>query len=107
MSKTQATRPTRAGRGGAGRSPYNERGERLERILTRQGRRLKWLLDHLEQSAHPASRPTLYRARLPEDHPLFINVNDSLWVEIAKILNVHPSEILGTRPSEQIEAKAS
>src|SRR4051794_37679676 len=106
MSKSQVTRPARSGRGGAGRSPYNERGERLEKILTRQGRRLKWVLDQLEESSHSASRLTLYRARLPEDDPLYINVDESLWIEIAKILQVHPSELLGPRLSQQLEAKA-
>lgn len=90
-----ATRKPRSGRGGYGRSPYNERGERLDRILNRQGRRLKWLLDRLDESDHPVSRQTLYRARLPEGDTLYINVTNDLWVEIAKILQVHPSELLG------------
>jgi hypothetical protein len=105
-----ATRNARSGRGGYGRSPYNERGERLDRILTRQGRRLKWLLDRLDESERPVSRQTLYRARLPESDPLYINVDNDLWVEVAKILQVHPSELLGShnrmtaRPIEMSKA---
>lgn len=93
MAKDMKDRPPRAGRGGHGRSKYNDRGENLERVLVRQqGRRYAWLLRQLT-----CSRPTLYRARLPESDPLYMNVSDEFWINIAKVLRVHPSELLGTR----------
>lgn len=99
MTASPRVLPVRSGRGGQNRSKYNVRGENLERILVReQGRRYEWLLAQLRDKNGPEgfSRPTLYRARLPEDHPLYIDVTDAFWIQIARVLNVHPSAILGT-----------
>lgn len=73
--------------------------------MSAQGRRLKWLLDRLEDSERPVSRQTLYRARLPESDPLYINVDNSVWLEVAKILHVHPSELLGNSLSTAVPSQ--